>query len=296
MTLDPEAALAIYRFLHDGATMFLWGAFAFLWALVPVGLAETVGGRLSSMRTVAVVVSVATTVAALPLEAAAIGNGWSDAIDPATIWAVLFQTSVGPALMAQMVAALLLAATLALPLRMRSRGTAVASGLLLATLALTGHAAMHEGVLGVAHRINDAVHVLAGGAWLGALVPLMPLLRALHDRSTSHDAGIALRRFSSAGHGAVAIVIMTGVLNTALVLGRWPTDWSSPYQAMLAGKIALVVVMTSLAIVNRYVLVPRMARARGSAILALRQATLAEIALGAVVVGLVSVFGLLEPS
>lgn len=220
MTLDPEAALAICRFLHDGATMFLWGAFAFLWALVPVGLAETVGGRLSSMRTVAVVVSVATTVAALPLEAAAIGNGWSDAIDPATIWAVLFQTSVGPALMAQMGAALLLAATLALPLRMRSRGTAVASGLLLATLALTGHAAMHEGVLGVAHRINDAVHVLAGGAWLGALVPLMPLLRALHDRFTSHDAGIALRRFSSAGHGAVAIVIMTGVLNTALVLGR----------------------------------------------------------------------------
>lgn len=65
---------------------------------------------------------------------------------------------------------------------------------------------------------------------------------------------------------------------------------------MLAGKIALVVVMTSLAIVNRYVLVPRMARARGSSILALRQATLAEIALGAVVVGLVSVFGLLEPS
>lgn len=295
MTVDPAAALAICRVLHDGAAMVLWGAFAFLWALVPAGLAMTLGRRLSRMRTIATLVAVATAVAALPLETAAIGAGWPDAFDPATVHAVLFETSVGSALMAQMGAALLLAATLALPLRRWPGATAVASGLQLATLALTGHAAMHEGALGIAHRLNDAVHVLAGGAWLGALVPLMALLRALDDRSTGHDAGLALRRFSSAGHGAVALVIATGVLNTALVLGRWPLDRSSPYQAMLAGKIALVVVMTSLAIVNRYVLVPRMARARGSAILALRQATLAEIILGALVVGLVSLFGLLEP-
>ena len=296
MTFDPEAALAICRVLHDGATLFLWGAFAFLWVLVPVGLADAIGRRLSRMRVGAILVAVATTVAALPIEAAAIGNGWPDALDPATVGAVLFETSVGPALLAAMGAALLLAATLALPPRMQRGGTAVASGLLLTTLAFTGHAVMREGVLGGAHRINDAAHVLAGGAWLGALVPLLPLLRALDDRATSHDAGIALRRFSSAGHAAVAIVILTGVLNTALVLGRWPTDWSSPYQAMLAGKIALVVIMTSLAIVNRYVLVPRMTRARDGAIAALRQATLAEIALGVVVVGLVGVFGLLEPS
>ena len=154
---------------------------------------------------------------------------------------------------------------------------------------------MHEGAVGFAHRLNDAAHVLTAGAWLGALVPLLPLLRALDDRSRSHDAGIALRRFSSAGHVAVAVVIMTGVLNSMLVLGRWPTDLSSPYQAMLAAKVALVAIMTSLAVFNRYVLVPRMARSRGDAIRVLRQATLAEIALGIVVVGLVSVFGLLEP-
>ncbi len=294
--MDPEVALAICRFLHDGATMALWGAFAFLWALVPAVLADGVGQRLSTARTAAVLVAVATTVAALPLEAAAIGTGWPDALDPETLRAVLFETSVGLALMAQMAAALLLAATLALPSRMRSGGTAIASGLLLATLALTGHAAMHEGGLGIAHRLNDAVHVLAGGAWIGALLPLLPLLRALDEGSRSHDAAIALRRFSSVGHGAVALVITTGVVNTVLVLGRWPTDWASPYQAMLAVKVALVALMTTLAIVNRYVLVPRMALSRGDTIRALWQATLAEIALGFVVVGLVAVFGLLEPA
>ncbi len=295
-TLDPEAALAICRFLHDGAAMALWGAFAFLWALVPSNLADGVGRGLSMPRTVAIVVAVATTGAALPIEAAAIGNGWPDALDPATVRAVLFETSVGPALMAQGVAALLLAATLGAPSRMRNGGTAVASGLLLATLALTGHAAMHEGGLGVAHRLNDAIHLLAGGAWLGALMALPPLLRALDDRSVSRDAGVALRRFSSAGHWAVAVVILTGVLNTLLVLGRWPTDFLSPYQAMLAAKVALVAIMTTLAIVNRYVLVPRMTRSRDDAIRALRRATKAEIALGIAVVGLVSAFGLLEPA
>lgn len=294
--MDPEAALATCRFLHDAATTALWAAFAFLRALVPAALADDVGRRLSTLRTAAVSVAVATAAAALPIETAVIGNGWADVLDPATVRAVLLETSVGVAFIAQGIAALLLAATLLVPSGMRSGGTAVASGLLLATLALTGHAAMHEGSLGVAHRLNDAVHVLAGGAWLGALLPLLPLLRALEDRATSQDAGIALRRFSSAGHGAVAIVIATGVLNSMLVLGEWPVDWSSPYQAMLAAKVALVAVMTSLAVLNRYVVVPRMAHSRDGAIRALRQATLAEIALGIFVVGLVSVFGLLEPA
>lgn len=294
--MDPEAALAIGRFLHDGAALALWGAYAFLWGLVPARLADRIGQRLARPRTGAIGLAVATTVAALPLEAATIGNGWADALDPATVRAVLFETSVGRAWVVQTVAALLLAATLALPARMRSGTTALAASLLLATLALTGHAAMHEGGLGVAHGLNDAVHVLAGGAWVGALVPLLPLLRALDDPSHSRDAGIALRRFSAAGHVAVGIVIVTGIVNTMLVLCRWPTDWSSPYQAMLAAKVVVVLVMTGLALLNRYVLVPMLARSRAGALPALRCATVVEIVLGLAVVGLVSVFGLLEPA
>ena len=294
--MSPDAALGLCRVVHDAATMALWGAFAFLWGLVPAALAETLGRRLATFRTVAVIAAVATTAAALPLDAAAIGTGWGDAVDPLAIRAVLFETSVGAAWMAQASAALLLAATAALPVRMKAGATALASGLLLGTLALTGHAAMHEGGLGAAHRLADAVHVLAGGAWLGALVPLLPLLRALDDGSHRDAAGHALRRFSLAGHVAVAVVVATGAVNTMLVLGRWPTDWTSPYQAMLAAKIALVLLMTLLALANRYLLVPRIARSPAGALRALRQATVAELVLGAAVVGLVGAFGLLEPS
>ena len=239
--------------------------------------------------------AVATTAAALPLETALIGEGWPAALDPTTIREVLFETSVGRAWQAQAVAAVLLGLTLAAPPGRRPTATALASGLLLAGLALTGHAAMHEGWLGVGHRFNDAVHVLSGGAWLGALVPLLPILRALGDPEQRRDAETALARFSTAGHGVVALVILSGVINTILVLGRWPTDWSSPYQAILAAKIALVAAMVCLAIGNRYGFVPRMASHRADAVRAIRTGTIAEMALGLSVIGLVSVFGMLEP-
>lgn len=293
--MGPDAALAACRFLHDGAAMALWGASAFLWALVPTDLSATVAQRLSGAQTAAIAVAVATTLAALPIEAAFIGNGWADALDPATVRAVLVETSVGWTWMAQAIAALLLVATLALPIARRSGATALASALVLATLALTGHAAMYEGWLGAAHRVNDTVHLLAGGAWLGALVPLVLLLQTLEDRAKGRDAATALQRFSPAGHVAVALVIATGVVNVTLVLRRWPTDWRSTYQVLLAVKVALVAVMVGLAALNRYRLVPRLAHTPASTLRALRRATVAEIALGVVVVGLVSIFGMLEP-
>lgn len=294
--MTPDAALAVERAVHNTATLLCWGCFAYLTTLVPHQLAVAIGTRLRGFRLTAVVLAVGTTMAALPLEAADIGDGWSATIDWPTTRAVLFETSVGQAWQIQAVLALLLAATLAVPAWMQARATAVASGLLLASLALTGHAAMHEGSLGVLHRLNDAVHVLAGGAWLGSLLPLLLILRSIDRPLRQAEAALALRRFSTAGHVAVAAVVATGVANTRLVLGRWPTDLASPYQAFLAAKIALVFVMTTLALANRYIVVPRMKRDPISSARALQAATIAEIALGFGVVGLVSIFGLLEPA
>lgn len=294
--MSPDAALALERALHDAATLLCWGCFAFLATLVPGDLAGMLAARLRRFRIATVVLAVGTTMAALPIEVAAIGDGWVAMTDWSTVFAVLFETSVGRAWWAQAALALMLAATLAVPARMQAGATAVASGLLLAALSLTGHAAMHEGSFGVLHRLNDAVHVLAGGAWFGSLVPLLPILRALETPSEQIEAAIALRRFSTSGHVAVASVVATGIANTLLVLGRWPTDLSSPYQALLACKIGLVLLMTALALANRYIVVPRMKRRHSRSAAALRQATVAEITLSFGVVGLVSVFGLLEPA
>jgi copper resistance protein D len=294
--ISPGVALAACRFLHDTSAMLLWGAFAYLATLVPRDLAWHVGRRLQPARVVAIALALATTAAALPVKAALIGDGWPDALDPTTLRAVLFETSVGGAWQAEAAAALLVAAALAVSAPYSQAATALAAGLLVASLALTGHAVMQEGWLGLAHRINDAVHVLSAGAWLGALVPLLLTLAALSDPARRGAAEMALRRFSTAGHVAVALVILSGMINTILVLGRWPTDSSSPYQAMLAAKIALVIAMVCLAIGNRYRFVPRLAAHRPDAVRAIRSGTIAELTLGLGVIGLVSVFGMLEPT
>ncbi len=293
--MTPEAGLDVCQFLHDAAAILLWGSYIYLTVLTPKDVASALERRLGTFRRTAVAVVVVTIVAALPLESAFIGSGWPDALDASTVVAVLLGTSVGNAWIVQAALALVLLAASVAPSDWRRVPLTVAAGAVLASLALTGHAVMQTGPLGLAHRANDALHVLAAGAWLGALLPLAMVEQTLAGPSKSETADVALRRFSTAGHGIVAVILATGVANTFLVLGHWPTDWASPYQAMLAAKITLVLAMICLAVLNRYVWLRRSATApiAGRAV---SRTIAAEIALGVTTIGLTSVFGMLEPT
>jgi copper resistance protein D len=293
--MSPDAVFIACRFLHNACLILLWGGFAYLSICVPEKLAGEVGRQLKPFWIIAIVTAIATNLAALPLEAGVIGIGWMDAMDASTIQAVLFETSVGQAWQLQSIASLLLLLTVAFPARGRPIAISLTSGLLLASLALTGHAAMHEGWTGLAHRINDIVHVLSGGAWLGALVPLILILKRKGKVEHIEECNISLWRFSSVGHFAVALVVASGVINTLLILGHLPTDWSSPYQAMLAAKIALIGGMIALALINRYRFMPKATLNQPDALRGIQRATAIEIGLGLLVIGLVSWFGTLDP-
>lgn len=208
-----ETTLVLCRFVHNASTMFLWGAFAYLALLVPKPLALEIGERLRPASVIAVFLAIGTIFAALPLQAGMIGQGWSDAVDLGTIRDVLFETSVGRGWAIQVAAALLLLPALALSPRRAHIALAMASGLLLASLAFSGHATMRESWIGAAHRFNDMVHVLSGGAWIGALIPVMLILGRLRQAEWRVAAQTALMRFSSVGHAAVALVIASGVVN-----------------------------------------------------------------------------------
>ncbi|MFK0166728.1 copper homeostasis membrane protein CopD [Rhizobium sp. NPDC090279] len=293
--MDTTTALQLCRFLHDASLMLLWGACAYLALFVPKALADSVWRMSARPFFIAAVIAALTALAALPIMTANIGNGWSDALDAGMVHDVLFETTVGVAWQAQAFAAMVMVGAFLLPEGKRRYGLALGAGLGLASLSLTGHASMLEGWMRQAHRANDILHVLTGGGWLGALLPLIPILRLLGRPECRAEARIALRRFSNAGHVAVALVILSGIVNTLLILKRLPTDWSSPYQMLLAIKIALVAIMAVLAIVNRYVFVPWIGRKPERALLALRLGSIAEIVIGIVVIGLVAVFGMLEP-
>jgi putative copper resistance protein D len=292
----PEAALAACRFLHDGSAMLVGGASAYLAGLAPARLARDIERRLRRAGMVAIAIAVATAAAALPIESAALGEGWGDALDPAKLAGVLSTASIGTPWLVQIGGALGLAAAASLPSRPRTVAVSLAAALVLASLAFTGHAVMQTGPIGVAHRLNDAVHVLSAAAWLGALLPLLLVLRRLDSCEHRCEARLALSRFSTAGHVIVLLILLSGVVNTALVLGRPPTDWSSPYQALLAAKIIVVIAMVGLATANRYVFVPRLATDRAAGLAAIRRTTLVELALAFAAVALVSVFGILDPA
>jgi len=290
--IGPEPALVVCRFLFDGGALFLWGAAAYLCTLVPRELQFEIWAQLGLLRRIGLACVVATAIVMLPLRAAIIGDGWLDALNLDTLLGVAFDTTIGTAWLCQAAAAILLLCTSLLPHGLRIGATALASAFLLASLPITGHAAMNGGWLGILHRANDVVHLLAGGAWVGALFPVFLILPRLKEAHTRDQAIAALIRFSTTGHVAVAVVILSGIANMLFILGGLPLDWTFAYQRLLTIKIGLVAAMTLIAVANRYVFVPRLRRRHQSLVIG----TMTEIVLAIAIIALVAWFGMLEPA
>ncbi len=104
-----------------------------------------------------------------------------------------------------------------------------------------------------------------------------------------------MMRFSFFGHFVVAAIVATGIVNIALTSGHAPLPPTTPYRALLDAKIVVVAAMIGFAVFNRYRLAPRL-RKKASALAALRLTSAIEVALGTVVVALVSAFALLDPA
>ena len=275
--------------------MLVFGSSAFLWLHAPVDLRRTLSPEIKRLAVAASLILLATACLWLCLEAASMADDWSAATDPGAIAAVLIDTSFGHAWILHLALAAALAAAAVLAPRNRWTAIAVLSALLLASLALVGHAAMQTGAVGIVHRANHAVHLLAAGAWIGGLIPFVMCLNAYARNTLRSEAVTAMMGFSFSGHFVVAAIVATGVANIAMTSGHAPFPAATPYRALIDVKIALVAVMIGLAIVNRYALVPQL-KSRAGALAALRAITLANVALGTTVVALVSLFALLDPN
>jgi putative copper resistance protein D len=308
-------ALALCRFIHFMAAMLAFGMSAYLWAFAPERLKLALSPIARRLALIASLVALVTAIAWLALESASMADEWSAATDPDAIGAVLTDTAFGHVWAAHLVLAAALVAVVVLESSARAShekpastfsqrapgpharwaATSLVSGALLASLGFVGHAAMQSGAEGVLHRANHAVHLLTTGAWIGGLVPFAMCLRAYERDDLRKDAVRAMTGFSFWGQLIVAAIVLTGVANIALTSGRPPIPPTTPYRALLVAKIILVAIMISLAVFNRFVLAPRL-KASARALAALRLTSAAEIALGCIVVALVSVFALLDPA
>jgi putative copper resistance protein D len=290
-----EAALALCRFAHFAAAMTLFGATAFVVVLAPPDLARALTPATRQIAAAAIPIAALSALVWLALEAASMAGDWSALADPESIGAVVTDTAFGAVWLWRLVLAAALVVALALGRGGPTFALVVGAALLLASLGLVDHAAMQAGALGALHRSNDALHLLATAAWLGGLPMFALCLRAYRDPGLRAAAVTAMRRFSFWGQFDVAVVVLTGIVNVALTSGAPPFPPTTPYRALLCVKIALVATMVALALFNRYVLAPRLT-ADGPARRALMQSCVAEVVLGAAVVALVSLFGLLDPN
>ncbi|MBL8577295.1 MAG: copper homeostasis membrane protein CopD [Mesorhizobium sp.] len=291
---DAAAVIVAARFAFDVAALLLWGAGVYIWLLVPAEIGLGLWRRLSALRLAAFAALLLAVAVTLPSRTALLGEGWSSVADFALVRSLLWSTNIGAAWLVQ--AALACAFALFVLARRDSPAvTALMAAAFLASTALTGHAAAYEGWLRTLHQANAVMHLLSAGAWVGSLVPLLLVLPMLGSRATAAGAAVALTRFSTMGHVAVALVLVSGSINTVLIVGGLPTDMGSAYQVLLIAKIAIVGAMVALAVVNRYLLVPRL-RLWIGAPKALVAGTLAELVLAAGAVALVSWFGMLPPT
>lgn len=166
----------------------------------------------------------------------------------------------------------------------------------LASLAWMGHAAAGEGQLGALHLAADILHLLAAGAWLGAILALLRL--AMKSRFRIDLLGAALTGFSTAGTVLVTVLLLTGLVNSAVLVG-WSSIGRLPetgYGLLLIAKLVLFAGMLALAAINRLRLSPRIASHSSSdGATAIKVSLCAEIGLGITILALVAWMGMLQP-
>jgi len=307
--------LVIARVFHLASTLLLAGTIMFrCFVAAPAFRVKTGGVLEDGLRTrlvqiiwAALAVAMLSGVAWLIFVAAEIGgSSAADAVSQGLAWIVLTQTAFGDAWMLRLAMASLLAALLLLPKAKPGLASAtdiicamLAAGLA-ASLAWAGHAAATEGLDGTLHLISDAVHLVATGAWLGALWPLSILLGRASQAGDAVPAAIAYqatRRFSILGLVSVAAILATGAVNTYEILGASAFSISTDYNRLLLAKIGLFIPMLAIAAVNRQRLTPQLTDARNHwhAMRQLKWNSRAEVGLGLLILAIVAVLGRIPP-
>lgn len=269
------------------AAMVLFGGSLF--RLLLNGAAAIDAGLVRSLR-IAAQLAWASAVGWLLLEAANFGSGWSDALNPSVLYAVVTDTYFGHLWAVRLtIAIMLMFVVQALP----SRGAyGVVTGLaavFLGSLALTGHALMDNGLL---HPLGQIVHLLAGGAWIGALLPLMLALWQPDDEAGNRLAVDATKLFAPLGYLAVAFVLVSGLLNSWYLVSSFSGLIFTVYGQVLLAKLALVGGTLVCAAVNRFCLAQAFT---GKGRTRLRRVVTVETILALGVLGTASLLGTLQP-
>ena len=295
---DTNLLLPLLRAAFVAALFSAFGALLFIWLVAPQGLklvgasgADAIEGRCLRLIRASLVAALFALLGWLALEASDMSDAANATDALAAIPAVLLETSFGHDLTAQALsvfAALVLLA--AWPQRWRFASVGLA-GLALALQAGHSHAfAMEHGPSLLLYA--EGLHLLAGGAWLGGLLPLLILVRD----APSKPAAETLKRFSKLATLCVIAIAGTACFQGWVLGGGVAGLIGTAYGAVLLLKAALFAALLGLAAINRFRLTPALERRDAPpARWALLRTIASETVLGLMVVLAAGVLSGLEP-
>lgn len=173
-------------------------------------------------------------------------------------------------------------------------------GCLLGSLAWAGHG--QESSLW--HLSADVLHLLVAGCWPAGLMPLFLCLRKLRpatEAANLEPTVLLVRRFSAFSLVSVALLTATGLVNSWFLVGSLANLSEQVYGRWLLLKIVLFGLSVSIGAVNLLILRPRLssenpAAEKKVAAVRLECNVQMELLLGAVIVIVVAILGILPPA
>ncbi|MBB5712603.1 copper homeostasis membrane protein CopD [Sphingomonas xinjiangensis] len=245
-------------------------------------------------------------VAGLLLLAASMSGTPVTMVDGEMLSMIFSETGAGTAWIVRIAALVMIFLVATLPERRFSAPlAATAAAVALGSLAWSGHGAMSEGATRWLHLASDVAHLLAAGAWIGALLALVLLVFRPAERIDAAHLRLshaALHGFARTGTMAVMILVASGLANTWLIVGLPGIAdlLVALYGQLLLAKLAVFAAMIVLAAVNRFRLTPALERDLDGVpphdgMRALRRSLALEIGCAIAILVLVAWLGTLEP-
>src|SRR5439155_3348714 len=200
------------------------------------------------------------------------------ALEPRAVWHAVLDTRPGLVWLARHGLLIVLAAFLSIRLGVaETRNWIAARGeaLVLSTLALalvggSSHAAAVAELTRLS-IVSDVAHLLATGVWMGGLGLLALLLRAAsRERVASRDeeadghchAAVVARRFSRFALVAMIVLTTSGVVNAIVQVESMAGLVGTTHGRLLLAKLAVLVPILVLAVVNRTHVLPALSDPR----------------------------------
>ncbi len=309
---DIDGPVIVVRAIHFAAMAMMTGAVVFRAAVAEPALRSmpkaraVINSQIRRLACIGLAIGVISGAIWLVLLTASLSNeSFREMLVSGALRDVLALTQFGAMAQIRLALAILLAISLAFDGSRWGRWFAlVAAPALTVSAAWTGHAASTPHGLGYAHLVSDALHLSAASAWIGGLLPLVLVLHAIRqDRPLAWPPPelVTVRRFSALGVASVAALMISGAINSWILVGSFRGLILTVYGRVLMLKIAVFAIMLAVAAVNRLCLTPELASAPGGgvqqeALRRLTRNTIIEIALGLLVFAIVGLLGTLHPA